>query len=71
MNPEAQGKGVGRKMMEAFFKLADEENLPIYLETYSDRLEGLYKHFGFEMLREYRSPEFAVYERVMVRKPNA
>ena len=71
VNPEAQGKGVGRKMMEAFFKLADEENLPIYLETYSDRLEGLYKHFGFEMLREYRNPEFAIYERVMVRKPNA
>ena len=67
--PDAQGTGVARKVLEPFFKLADEENLPIYLETYSDRLEGLYKHFGFEMVREYRSPEFAVYERVMVRKP--
>ena len=67
--PDAQGTGVARKVLEPFFKLADEENLPIYLETYSNRLEGLYKHFGFEMVREYRSPEFAVYERVMVRKP--
>lgn len=68
--PDAQGTGVARKVLEPFFKLADEEDLPIYLETYSDRLEGLYKHFGFEMVREYRSPEFAVYERVMVRKPH-
>ena len=68
--PDAQGTGVARKVLEPFFKLADEENLPIYLETYSDRLEGLYKHFGFEMCKEFRSPDFAIYERVMVRKPH-
>ena len=64
-----RGSGAFRRLMTPFFDYADEHGIPCFLETYSDRLEGLYAHFGFETLREYRASGFAITERCMVRRP--
>lgn len=51
--PEAQGKGVGRKLMEVVLKEADKRNMRCYLE--SSRKEPnvpIYERFGFKLVRE-------------------
>lgn len=64
-----RGSGAFRRLVTPFFDYADEHGIPCFLETYSDKLESLYAHFGFETIRECRSPEFEVYERCMMRRP--
>lgn len=64
-----RGSGAFRRLVTPFFDYADAHGIPCFLETYSDKLESLYAHFGFETIREYRSPEFEVYERCMMRRP--
>lgn len=64
-----RGTGRFRKLMTPFFDYADEHGIPCYLETYSDSLQALYEHVGFEVCRVFESPDFAITERAMVRKP--
>lgn len=50
--PEAQGKGVGRALMEEVLEIADEKNMKCYLE--SSRREPnvpIYEKFGFELVK--------------------
>lgn len=65
----ARGTGAFRKLMEPFFEYADAHGIPCMLETYSDKLEQLYEHFGFETVRTCKDPAFTDYERCMVRLP--
>lgn len=51
--PEAQGKGVGRALMEEVLRVADREGVSCYLE--SSRREpnvAIYEKFGFRLVRE-------------------
>lgn len=51
--PEAQGKGVGRALMEEVLRVADEEGIACYLE--SSRREpnvAIYEKFGFKLAKE-------------------
>lgn len=51
--PEAQGKGVGRKLMEEVLRSADERGIWCYLES-SRKVPNvsIYEKFGFELARE-------------------
>ncbi|MDO5043326.1 MAG: GNAT family protein [Slackia sp.] len=69
VDPEARGKGSLRRALTPFFAYADEYGLNCYLECYSDRLQSMYEHLGFELVDELHSPDFDVYERRMVRYP--
>lgn len=64
-----RGSGAFRRLMDPFFAYADEHGIPCYLETYSDQLESLYSHVGFETIRVLSDPAFAIEERCMVRHP--
>jgi len=51
--PSAQGRGVGRALMEVVLEKADRERMPCYLE--SSRLVPnvqIYEKFGFKLVRE-------------------
>ena len=51
--PEAQGRGVGRALIEEVLGMADKEGIPCYLE--SSRREpnvAIYEKFGFKLARE-------------------
>jgi GNAT superfamily N-acetyltransferase len=51
--PEAQGKGVGRALMEEVLAMADREGVECYLE--SSRREpnvAIYEKFGFELVKD-------------------
>ncbi len=69
VNPDMRGSGAFRRLMTPFFDYADDHGLNCYLECYSDRLEALYGHFGFETAHRFSDPAFDAYERAMVRTP--
>ncbi|KAL4742836.1 acetyltransferase, GNAT family [Aspergillus similis] len=53
VRPDAQGRGVGRKLFEEVTKIADREGMKCYLE--SSRLEpnvGIYQRLGFSLKME-------------------
>lgn len=66
--PEAQGQGLGSKLMRPTLDRCDEEGLPAYLEASSERNAALYERLGFqctEVLRFAGSPPL----RLMMRPP--
>jgi len=47
--PEAQGQGVGTKFLQEILNHYDQEQLPVYLETSTERNLPLYQRLGFEI----------------------
>jgi GNAT superfamily N-acetyltransferase len=73
--PEAQGKGVGRALMEEVLNTADREGVECYLE--SSRKEpnvAIYEKFGFELVKDMEcrdgdAEKDAIMLYCMMRKP--
>ena len=63
-----RGSGAFRRMVEPLFDKADELGVDIYLECYSDRLQSLYEHVGFEVIETVSAPDIPIVERCMVRR---
>lgn len=52
VSPDAQGKGVGRKLFEEVMDVADREGRKCYLESSRNEPNvGIYERLGFEMKR--------------------
>lgn len=72
--PKAQGKGIGRQMMEAVTDQADAEDMNCYLESSRDVPNmQIYARFGFEFAKELECDDdgTAIKLFTMVREPNA
>jgi ribosomal protein S18 acetylase RimI-like enzyme len=52
VSPEAQGLGVGTKLLAPAFALADREQVPCYLETSNPQAVPFYLRAGFEIDRQ-------------------
>jgi GNAT superfamily N-acetyltransferase len=68
VTPEAQGQGLGSRLMRPTLDRCDEQGLPAYLEASSERNAVLYERLGFqctEVLRFAGSPPL----RLMMRPP--
>eukprot|EP00941_MAST-03F_sp_MAST-3F-sp1_P000420 g420.t1 len=52
VEPGAQKKGIGTKMMEAINEFADRENLICYLESCGDKNKKFYEKLGFQVEHE-------------------
>lgn len=66
--PEAQGRGLGSRLMRPTLDCCDEQGLPAYLEASSERNAALYERLGFhcvEVLQFARCPPL----RLMMRPP--
>lgn len=51
--PEAQGRGVGRALMEVVLRMADRKGMRCYLESSrKDPNVPIYEKFGFRLVRE-------------------
>jgi ribosomal protein S18 acetylase RimI-like enzyme len=48
----AQGRGVGSRLLKAGTRRCDDEGLPAYLETQTERNLGFYRRHGFEVVSE-------------------
>ena len=52
---EAQGKGVGSRLLKVASDRLDAAGQHAYLETQTERNGGLYRRFGFEVISEHRA----------------
>ena len=66
---DAQGKGIASKLMRPMLRFCDDERMVAYLETNKDTNVGLYRHYGFELVREELIPKTSVTHYAMVRQP--
>ena len=51
VHPRAQRQGVGSRLMTAGIALADEDQLPCYLQTSDPANVQYYERFGFELIQ--------------------
>ena len=66
---EAQGKGIASKLMRPMLQFCDDERMVAYLETNKEANVGLYRHYGFDLMKEELIPKTPVTHYAMVRKP--
>ena len=66
---DAQGKGIASKLMRPMLQFCDDERMVAYLETNKEANVGLYKHYGFELMKEELIPSTPVTHYSMVRRP--
>ena len=65
----AQGKGIASKLIRPMLQFCDNEKMVAYLETNNESNVGLYKHYGFELMKEELIPKTPVTHYAMVRHP--
>ena len=68
---DAQGKGIASKLMRPMLEFCDDERMVVYLETNKESNVGLYKHYGFELMKEEFIPKTSVVHYSMVKTPKA
>ena len=66
---DAQGKGIASKLMRPMLQFCDDERMVAYLETNKEGNVGLYRHYGFELMKEELIPQTPVMHYAMVRHP--
>lgn len=54
VRPEAQGLGVGSRLLRVATRRLDADNLPAYLETQTERNVALYRRHGFEVTTKFQ-----------------
>ncbi len=68
VEPEFQGKGYASILLKAMFARVEKENLPIYLETNTQKNVTIYEHFGFQILEDTTLPNSDLRVCAMLRK---
>ncbi|WP_340646214.1 GNAT family N-acetyltransferase [Phenylobacterium sp.] len=71
VRPEAQGLGLGSRMLKAGLAKVDAASLPAYLESSNEANVPLYRRYGFEVMREFRARPDAPPAWAMWREPQA
>ena len=66
---DAQGRGLASKLMRPMLQFCDDERMVAYLETNKEANVGLYRHYGFDLMKEEQIPKSTVTHYAMVRKP--
>lgn len=66
---DAQGKGIASKLMRPMLTFCDDERMVAYLETNKDKNVEIYKHFGFDLMKEEIIPKTPVTHYAMTRYP--
>ena len=56
VDPPAQGKGIGRRLMAPILERCDREKIAAYLETARESNLGFYRRDGFEITSEHPIP---------------
>lgn len=66
---DAQGKGLASKLMRPMLQFCDDEKMVAYLETNKEGNVSLYRHYGFDLMKEESIPKTPVTHYAMVRQP--
>ena len=68
--PEYQGHGYGSRLMHTMLERIDESGLPCYVETDGEKNIAIYRHFGFETVKEFSLPYTTDKIVAMIRPPS-
>jgi len=71
VDPEHQGKGFASMLLRPMLRRFDIEQLPCLLETQSATNVAIYRHFGFEIVREMTLPGTSIPHFLMARQPKS
>jgi ribosomal protein S18 acetylase RimI-like enzyme len=71
VSTELQGKGFGRKLIDAAIEKSEREGLHLYLETETEENVRMYEYFGFRLLKKITLPIVDLPMWEMVREPKA
>ena len=66
---DAQGKGLASKLMRPMLQFCDDERMVAYLEANKAENVRLYRHYGFDLMKEELIPKSPVTHYAMVRYP--
>lgn len=55
--PESQGRGLASPLIRPFLQQAEARKMGVYTETMTPSNVGLYEHYGFTTVEEYRVPD--------------
>jgi ribosomal protein S18 acetylase RimI-like enzyme len=67
--PATQGQGIGSLLLAPILQLADQQNLPCYVETSTEKAVRFYQKNGFEVLRTIELPKQNLQFWTMKREP--
>lgn len=70
IDKQFRGQGIFRKLISPLLKECDEKKIPIALETHNKENLDIYKHFGFEIVKEFSDEKLDFRQYCMIRQPN-
>lgn len=68
VDPQLQGKGYARLLIQSMLSRLDKEHMPCYLETHSEKNVAIYRKFGFEVVEQDLIPGTQITHWAMLRK---
>lgn len=68
---QIRGSGAFRELITPFLQAADTLGIPVVLETYNQSNLGIYRHFGFEIYKEFASDRFDFKQYCLIRRPES
>lgn len=71
VDPQKQGRGVGRALLQTGLEKADADQLPCYLETHDEANIPYYAKYGFELVRTEGVPDSNLQFWCFLREPIA
>jgi len=69
VDPEHQGNGYASKLLRPMFDRLDEERMPCYLDTLTEKNAQMYEHLGFKVLEKSDIPDTDITSWAMLREP--
>ena len=69
VKPEEQGKGYGGLLIKTILKTIENDGLPIYVDTNTEKAMSIYQKYGFEILEHTIIPETDIPLWCMLRNP--
>jgi ribosomal protein S18 acetylase RimI-like enzyme len=64
-----RGQGAFRRMVTPLIEFSDTEQVPLIIETHNEDNVGLYRKFGFELVKTITSPRTEIQQYCMIRWP--
>jgi GNAT superfamily N-acetyltransferase len=69
--PSAQGRGIGKRLIEPTLAEADDAGVDCYLETFDRRNPAFYQRLGFSAIASHAEPVTDATYTIMLRNPKA
>ena len=69
VTPSAQGRGIGKRLIEPTLAEADDAGVDCYLETFDRRNPAFYQRLGFSVIASHAEPVTSATYTIMLRTP--